>query len=472
MRKIKLCACFLLAAITLFAVVPALAFAAPQSVVALKLECPGGVRVGGTAVVKITVGAPSQPLSALEFTFDYDADYVSPQITGTFESGTPEFVKKMPQNWEPLCSLDEAEHRYTLRFAAPQDGKPALDSGSQIVLEIPFSVKKAGSAAFVCEEADIVAVPASDPLAVLGGTGAELYVAASSETEKVAVTLSGGDEAVKGEVYPLSITFTNLAEATGIIAVEFVLKYDKTCFSPVIKSNKESEMDAFLAEEDRSGWEQMCTLEESASRIVMRFAALSLGGERSQLIPEGGSMNFCVEFRVTGSEGDTPAFEIPAAGLIGLNEAMGEVSGSGSKKAVAIKGGGQTPYGPPSYEFAEGFVSGVRENTSLAEFISATGAGSVTDANGNAVESGLVCTGYRITVNGTEYIAIVRGDANGNGRIDPTDYAMAKRAVLNTFSPGETQRRAICIRGGAKPAASDYAMIKRHYLRTFDINTV
>ncbi|MBR4799657.1 MAG: dockerin type I repeat-containing protein [Clostridia bacterium] len=472
MRIFKSCALLLLAAMTVFAAVPALPSAAAQSAVEIKAECPGGARVGGTSYVKLTVGAPSQPLAAIEFTLKYDKDFVSPQIKGTFETETPQFIKKMPQGWEQLCSLDEEAGLYTLRFSAPQDGKPVLDSGSQIVLEIPFMFNKAGGAEFVCESADIIAVPASDPLGVLGGTGSKILVAASSETEKVAVSFSGADEATNGGVYPLYVTFTNLAEGTGILAFEFVLKYDKNCFSPIIKSNTESEMDAFLSPEDRAGWEQMCTLEESASRIVMRFAAISMGSDKTQLIPEGGSMVFCVEFRVTGSEGATPVFETPSAGLIGLNDAMGEVSGSGSKKAVAVKGGGQTPYNPPVYTPEDGFISGVRVGTCVQQLAESVGAEKICDAAGNVVESGTVCTGYKATVDGTEYTVIVRGDANGNGKIDTSDYAMAKRSFLNTFAPSENQLRAICVRGGTKPAATDYAMIKRHYLGTFDINTV
>ncbi|MBR0231310.1 MAG: dockerin type I repeat-containing protein [Clostridia bacterium] len=472
MRTIKNIAAILLAFIAAFAALPSLPAGAGGSVVAIKAECPGGARVGGTACVRLTVGAPAQPLAAIEFTLSYDPELVSPQIKDGFGTETPQFIKKLPQGWEQLCSLDEKEGIYTLRFAAPQDGKPALDSGSQIVLEIPFLFKKAGGAAFVCDSADIVAVPVSDPLGVLGGSGAEITVAVSSETEKVFAALSGADEAVSGGKYSLQITFTNLAEGTGIIAAEFVLKYDKSCFSPVIKSNAGSEMDVFLAEADRASWEQMCTPDPAASRIVMRFAALSLGDDKTQVIPEGGSMVFTVEFEVTGSEGATPAFEIPSEGLIGLNCAMGEVSGGGSKKPVAVKGGGQTPYVPPVYTFADGYILGVRENTRVSAFVSDIGAQSVCGADGAEITEGVVCTGYKAFADGAEYTVIVRGDANGNGKIDAADYAMAKRTYLNTFDASEAQKRAICIRGGTKPSAADYAMIKRHYLRTFDLNTV
>ena len=472
MRIIKNIVALLIAMATVFAAIPAAPANAAQNVVSVSVECPGGARVGGVSTVRLTVGAPSQPLSAIEFTLKYDKDFVVPQITGTFESVTPRFISKMPQGWEQLCALDEAAGLYILRFSAPQDGKPALESGSQIVLEIPFAFIKAGGADFVCESADILAVPASDPLGVLGGSGGRISVAASSETEKVAVSLSGPDEATNGEVYPLDVTFTNLAAGTGIIAAEFVLKYDKSCFSPVIKSNAESEMDVFLSEKDRAGWEQMCTPDDAASRIVMRFAALDLGADKSRLIPEGGSMTFTVEFRVTGSEGATAAFEVPSAGIIGLNDAMGEVSGSGGKKSVAVKGGGQTPYTPSAYTVEDGYILGVRENTQIAQFAESVGAQRICDASGRQVESGPVCTGYKAVTDGAEYTVIVRGDANGNGRIDASDYAMAKRTYLGTFAASETQKRAICIRGGVKPSASDYAMIKRHYLRTFDINNV
>ncbi|MBP5155764.1 MAG: dockerin type I repeat-containing protein, partial [Clostridia bacterium] len=63
----------------------------------------------------------------------------------------------------------------------------------------------------------------------------------------------------------------------------------------------------------------------------------------------------------------------------------------------------------------------------------------------------------------------MRGDVNGNGRIDAADYAMCKRAFLKTFTLSAEQLLRADINGNGKVDASEYAMIKRHFLGTYRI---
>ena len=69
----------------------------------------------------------------------------------------------------------------------------------------------------------------------------------------------------------------------------------------------------------------------------------------------------------------------------------------------------------------------------------------------------------------TEGAAFVPGDVNGNGKIDASDYAMAKRAYLKTYTLSEEQLMRADINKNNKLDASEYAMIKRHYLKTYTI---
>ena len=63
----------------------------------------------------------------------------------------------------------------------------------------------------------------------------------------------------------------------------------------------------------------------------------------------------------------------------------------------------------------------------------------------------------------------MRGDVNGNGKIDAADYAMCKRAFLKTFTLSAEQLLRADINGNGKVDASEYAMIKRHFLGTYRI---
>ena len=62
------------------------------------------------------------------------------------------------------------------------------------------------------------------------------------------------------------------------------------------------------------------------------------------------------------------------------------------------------------------------------------------------------------------------GDVNGNGKIDATDYAMLKRAVLKTYDLNEIQTLAADVNGNGKIDAVDYAMVKRHVIGTYKIS--
>jgi len=61
------------------------------------------------------------------------------------------------------------------------------------------------------------------------------------------------------------------------------------------------------------------------------------------------------------------------------------------------------------------------------------------------------------------------GDVNNNGKIDSADYAMIKRAVLNTYELDESQKLVADTNGNGKVDASDYAMTKRAVLRTYEL---
>ena len=94
---------------------------------------------------------------------------------------------------------------------------------------------------------------------------------------------------------------------------------------------------------------------------------------------------------------------------------------------------------------------------------------------GWGAEPARVCEGdavYTAEYSGTEKPQpqkFIRGDVNGNGKIDAADYAMCKRACLRTYELSAEQLMRADINGNGRPDASEYAMIKRHYLGTYTI---
>ena len=78
---------------------------------------------------------------------------------------------------------------------------------------------------------------------------------------------------------------------------------------------------------------------------------------------------------------------------------------------------------------------------------------------------------YAVVDNSVSYggAVLIPGDINGNQKIDPADYAMAKRNFLGTFELLPDMLKRGDINKNGRIDAVEYAMIKRHVLRTFVI---
>lgn len=64
-------------------------------------------------------------------------------------------------------------------------------------------------------------------------------------------------------------------------------------------------------------------------------------------------------------------------------------------------------------------------------------------------------------------VGSLRGDLNGNGKLDARDYLMLKRIVLGTFRPTQSQADAADLNFDGKCDARDYLMLKRRILGTY-----
>lgn len=92
-----------------------------------------------------------------------------------------------------------------------------------------------------------------------------------------------------------------------------------------------------------------------------------------------------------------------------------------------------------------------------------------TKEKGNIV---LVCDGKHIDIQYKETTvhAFVKGDINGDGKITPSDYVMARRQILGTVSLTGNGRYGADINGDGKISPSDYVLIRRHILGTYHID--
>lgn len=117
------------------------------------------------------------------------------------------------------------------------------------------------------------------------------------------------------------------------------------------------------------------------------------------------------------------------------------------------------------------FAKGAKNNQTVDQ-ICANFNGTITvkDKNGNVITGeALVGTGSVLIVGSDNYIVVIKGEINGDGKIDSKDYMFAKKAFLGTLTLTETQLEAACLEGTPLPTSKDYMRIKRHFLETYDI---
>lgn len=87
----------------------------------------------------------------------------------------------------------------------------------------------------------------------------------------------------------------------------------------------------------------------------------------------------------------------------------------------------------------------------------------LTDIDKNA--KGELKTGAKITVNGTEYTAVVMGDTNGDGEASAGDYVLIKNHIMETKKLNyEAQKLAADVNGDNEISPADYVLIKNYIM--------
>ena len=87
-----------------------------------------------------------------------------------------------------------------------------------------------------------------------------------------------------------------------------------------------------------------------------------------------------------------------------------------------------------------------------------------TDGMGNMLTADdVVCTGHTVICGEQTYTVAVKGDIDGDGKVNALDYAMVKRYVLGSYRLTREAYYA-ALTSGDTVTALDYAKIKRHVL--------
>ena len=127
-----------------------------------------------------------------------------------------------------------------------------------------------------------------------------------------------------------------------------------------------------------------------------------------------------------------------------------------------------------SYRLEGDFILNVPEKVSKADFL-ANFFGSenikLYNAAGKEIttDKALIGTGTKVVYGVVEATVIVKGDVNGDGKVDSYDYQMTKSNVLKTLAFTAIQEKAADILIDNKVNSYDYQMIKSHVLGTYHL---
>ena len=121
------------------------------------------------------------------------------------------------------------------------------------------------------------------------------------------------------------------------------------------------------------------------------------------------------------------------------------------------------------YEIQDSYVTKVSPNTSVDTFLSdinTNGTTKVFDAQGNEITgSTLVGTGSKLEVefNGTkhEYVIVVRGDIDGNGKITVTDLSMLNQHIVRRITLTGAREKAADIEYSGRITVTDLSMMNQ-----------
>ncbi len=200
-----------------------------------------------------------------------------------------------------------------------------------------------------------------------------------------------------------------------------------------------------------------CNVSESVNSVTVSakttstYASLTGTGVKSI-----GSGTTKIEVKVTAANGDVRTYTINVTKVKTTT-----VSPAGIISALGFNN-------------SNNVVSGIALGTNIStviinvknKYTSATI--NIVDKNNKSKASGNIATGDKITLtsNGTTntFTVSVKGDINGDGKVDISDLAMVKSSMLNKITLNSATKKSADINGDGKVDISDLAMVKAHML--------
>lgn len=253
---------------------------------------------------------------------------------------------------------------------------------------------------------------------------------------------------VPGGNFDVVISLDNVQ--TGVEAAEFKVVYD-TALTFVDGS-------ATLTSPD--GWEMWEVASESESGSI----SLALVNEDGQTSASSGEVYVTLTFTAPESATSADTYTISTTDVIGTDASFSLVEGGEGtytvfvvEKLVLVAGS--------TYVIDEenGVVYIDHDVTTQAEFLSNFVGAPVLSTSLDSIGTGVTVSLKSGSTTLDSLKVVLRGDYNGNGKIDTSDYSFIKRVFLTTTTPDATRKLAVDVNGNGYVDSNDYMLVKKHF---------
>lgn len=114
----------------------------------------------------------------------------------------------------------------------------------------------------------------------------------------------------------------------------------------------------------------------------------------------------------------------------------------------------------------KGIVTGIPPQTEVGNYIELL----IKDAKGNITDStDIIGTGFTVTANGEEYTVIIKGDVNGDGTINSSDFTQVRRTFIGLFELSDAASRAADVDADGSINSTDFMQIRAHFLERINL---
>ncbi len=108
--------------------------------------------------------------------------------------------------------------------------------------------------------------------------------------------------------------------------------------------------------------------------------------------------------------------------------------------------------------------------TNIAPDTQVTSLTDVTVTRDGEPAEGVFQTGDIITREDINYIAVVKGDVNGDGKINSTDFMQVRKAYLSLYTLDGANEKAADVNGDGTVNSTDFMQIRRHFLKLYTLS--